>query len=163
MGDLETLNSLIQTHGIERGHRILHSGKETELFFDIERVLYRYAGMEIIGKSMTELIAPMKPTAVGGPAMGAIPIVCGILSNSQLRGFYTYQGNICGGSIDTPDRVVVVDDVATTGESLEQVCVLLDRMGVDVVGCAVVVDREEGAAGRLTEAWPLRSLYKVSG
>ena len=107
--------------------------------------------------------------AVGGLELGAIPLT-GIAiakagKGSQMRGFMVRKepkgrggrktGNppgIEGSSLFEGDRVVLLEDVPTTGGSALKAAARLTEMGCEVAACITILDREEGGAQAFAEA-----------
>ena len=107
--------------------------------------------------------------AVGGLELGAIPLT-GIAiakagKGSQMRGFMVRKepkgrggrktGNppgIEGSSLFEGDRVVLLEDVTTTGGSALKAAARLTEMGCEVAACITILDREEGGAQAFAEA-----------
>ncbi|HYM38585.1 MAG TPA: phosphoribosyltransferase family protein, partial [Thermoplasmata archaeon] len=98
-------------------------------------------------------------TAVGGLAMGAIPISTAIVilctraqPPRRIRAFWVRReekthglGGVVSGTLEPADRVVIVDDVTTTGKSVLQAIDAVLAKGVKVLKVVSVVDRLEGA------------------
>ena len=138
----------------------LTSGLESPYYIDLKRIysnpdLFRRvidAYIETLGKYGVEF------DVVAGVETGGIPIAAVIaykLSKpmvyvrSRKKSFGT--GRVVEGSVEEGARVLVVDDVATTGGSLAHAAESIRGVGGDVVGAIVFVDRLQGAVRRLSE------------
>lgn len=167
------LFSLIKKEGFFKKKVKLSSGKISDYYLDIRRISLNPQGLYLITslfwKFMEEDI-----DAVGGPTLGADPIVAGLCllaykKKVNLKGFilrrspkkYGQQNLIEGTLLKKGDKVVVVDDVATSGSSLIKTVSLLSQMKIKVTKALVVVDREEGASLALDKLnCPLISIFK---
>jgi len=159
---------------IRTGAITLASGRTTDFYFDGRLVTLDPRGLSLVAKLMHERIAGLAD-AVGGPTSGADPIVAGVgqvslAAGNPLRTFFTRKeakGHGTGRRLEGPplregDRVVIVDDVATSGGSLLQSArVVAEDTGARVVGALVIVDREEGGQeARAAAGIPLDSLFR---
>ncbi len=136
----------------------LSSGKISNYYIDVRRVSLTGEGIYLISHLIWDLIKNEKVTAIGGPTLGADPIIGGVCflaykNRKKLKGFivrktpkkYGERKLIEGATLSSKDRVVLIDDVATTGSSLLKAIEILKRENVRVVKIIVVVDRKEGA------------------
>ncbi|MCM8774661.1 MAG: orotate phosphoribosyltransferase [Candidatus Omnitrophica bacterium] len=136
----------------------LSSGKISNFYIDVRRVSLSSRGIYLISQIIWDMIKKDNPTAIGGPTLGADPIVAGVcfLANQKgknLKGFivrkepkkYGRQNLIEGKELSKEDRIILVDDVATTGSSLINAISVLYKYKLKVLKAIVVVDREEGA------------------
>ncbi|MCM8824181.1 MAG: hypothetical protein NC822_05870, partial [Candidatus Omnitrophica bacterium] len=109
----------------------LSSGKISNFYIDVRRVSLSSQGIYLISQIIWDMIKKDNPTAIGGPTLGADPIVAGVcfLANQKgknLKGFivrkepkkHGRQNLIEGKELSKKDRIILVDDVATTGSSL---------------------------------------------
>ena len=146
----------------------LSSGVESDWYLDGRQTTFDGPGARIVGSCILEVMNP-EATAVGGMTMGADPIAvaAAIVSPTPLRAFSVRKeakmhgtGGRLVGPIDAGDRAVVVEDTVTTGGSMASAIRALQEEGVEVIQAIVLVDRSDGAAGRLLGAMgvPLVSL-----
>ena len=111
----------------------------------------------MIGKIfLNELITDPEIIGVGGPTIGADPIVGSIITQSHvigknLKGFLVRKeekkhgtGKLIEGNLTEGDRVVIVEDVVTTGGSVIKAINAVRNLGAVVKKVIVIVDREEG-------------------
>ncbi len=156
---------LLQKDALKKGKFTLSSGKESPYYLDGRIITLTPEGAYLVGSIILQRIKDKKIDAVGGPTLGADPIVgaVGVLSYVNGVSLTTFivrksakehgmQRQIEGPALKPGSRVVLVDDVATTGKALIEAKQALDTAGV-VVDCAmVIVDRCEGAGDNLAKA-----------
>ena len=176
MYDRQRLIDLFQTSGALRfGDFELASGRRSSYFLDGKLVTLQSEGLRLVSEGLLELLDDVEFDAVGGMSMGADPIVAGILTVAAERGramdgwLVRRQAKgrgtnkVVEGPVRKGARVVVIDDVVTTGGSaLESVERIREAGGVVdlIVG---VVDRCEGGAHNLEKAGiEFRSLLTVN-
>ena len=152
---------------------ILASGKVSNYYIDVRRVSISPAGLYYISHLVFNLIKNERISAIGGPTLGADPIVSGVCflahkNKRKLKGFFIRKTPkkhgraklLEGQEINKNDRVVLVDDVATSGGSLIKSIEALADIKVKVVKAITIVDREEGATENLLKLnCPLVSLF----
>jgi orotate phosphoribosyltransferase len=102
--------------------------------------------------------ARIEETKLAGVALGAVPLVAATSVRTDLPYVIARKkakeygsGNRIEGRLDDGEEVVVIEDVATTGQSAIDAIEALREAGADVNRILVVVDREEGAQERLDE------------
>jgi len=115
-------------------------------------------GMVLIGRMGWKAIqqAGWRPSAVGGLTMGADPVSYAIAaasfgSDPAVDAFSVRKepkdhgtGRVIEGNFKPGDRVVIVEDVITSGDSARKAAEAVERAGGNVLGILAVVDREEG-------------------
>lgn len=158
------LLQLLKKNALKQGRVVLSSGKVSNYYLDGRLVTLTSQGVYLAASIIFDLIKDKKITAIGGPTLGADPIIGAILGlaltkKKKLSGFIVRKSTKKHGTqrlIEGPDlpkgsRVILIDDVVTTGESLIVAKKALDKQGV-IVDCAIViVDREEGAEENLAK------------
>ncbi len=148
----------------------LASGRQSAHFFDMKPVMMDPDCAHLLGVLIhAEIEGIGGGDAVGGLELGAVPLTGIAIAKagrgSSLRGFLVRKepkgrggrktGNppgIEGSSLATGDRVVLLEDVTTTGGSALQAAARLSEMGCDVAACITILDREEGGAEAFAEA-----------
>ena len=142
---------------------MLSSGRQSPHFFDMKPVMMDPECAHLLGVLMHAAIEQIgQVDAIGGLELGAVPLT-GITiakagKGSGLRGFIVRKepkgrggrktGNppgIEGSSLNEGDRVVLLEDVTTTGGSALKAAERLTEMGCEVAACITILDREEGA------------------
>ena len=157
----------------EGGPFPLSSGKVSSFYFDMKKTMLNPEGLKLIALWMSEKIIESKATAIGGIELGAIPVVSptmlelfnqGIKINSFIvRKKPKEHGtkNKIEGHLDSSDRVIIVDDVITTGRSiLEAICAVEDR-GAEVLKVLCLVDREDEKSSQL-EKYSIEPLFTAT-
>jgi len=172
----EQLFRLIKEKGYHPGPIKLASGKVSDYYIDARAVTLSSEGAYCVGRLLLDLVKGEPVQAVGGPTLGADPMVGALaaVSFSQDHPVNTFlirktpkaHGRMLqveGPSLEAGGCVVLVDDVATTGGSLIDAIAVLEKMDIKVKKAIVVVDREEGAARNLAEkGCVLTALFRAS-
>jgi len=137
----------------------LSTGVASSFYFDCKRVTLKGRGLALVSELILERIddLPERPDAVAGLTLGADPIIAGvILSCPSLNGSIVRKERKARGTrnkienqLPPNTKVVVVDDVVTSGTSTDTACQELVKEGYDVVGIIAIVDREDGGLERL--------------
>ncbi|GAC1318379.1 MAG: orotate phosphoribosyltransferase [Chloroflexota bacterium] len=144
----------------------LASGRQSTLYIDARRTTMSPEGLALIGPLGVTTLTDMNwmVDAIGGLTLGADPISCAISYASAstphpLRAFTvrkepkTYgTGKVVEGAFRKGDRVVIVEDVVTTGASALKAVAAIQGLGGVVVGILALVDREEGGRDMLEKA-----------
>ena len=135
----------------------LSSGATSDYYIDCRSTTLDAKGSRLSGEAFTEEIRQRgwKPAAIGGLTMGADPIVTAVsVVSGELNGFLVRKaekqhgtGQRIEGFREKGARVVIVDDVCTTGASTVQAIEAAREFGFEVVGVICLVEREE-AKGR---------------
>jgi len=162
----EQLFTLIKKKAYSEGRFLLSSGKISDYYIDCRKVTLSSKGVYLSALLILDIIKGKKVAAVGGPTIGADPLVgavCAlnlIKNNKPLKAFLVRKSakshglkrQIEGPKLKKGSRVVVVDDVATTGGSLIDTISCLRKKGIKVVSVITLVDRNEGAREKLKKA-----------
>jgi orotate phosphoribosyltransferase len=157
----EQLLNLLATNSFRLGEFTLSSGGKSDYYVDCRTTTLHAQGAELTGRVFLELIQKhgWQPQAVGGLTMGADPIVVAtsVISaqaGSPIHGFLVRKaekthgmGRRVEGFQEKGARVVIVDDVCTTGSSTIQAIEAAREFGFNIAGVACLVERLE-AGGR---------------
>ena len=140
----------------------LASGRKSSHFFDMKPVMMDPECAHLLGVLIHDQIKNFGDVdAVGGLELGAVPLtgisIAKAERGSSLKGFIVRKepkgrggrktGNppgIEGSSLQPGNRVVLLEDVTTTGGSALKAARMLNQMGCDVVCCITILDRQEG-------------------
>jgi orotate phosphoribosyltransferase len=174
MSHREKLANLLRTKSMVRGEFTLSSGKKSNYYMDCKLTTLDPQGALLTGHCVLELLGEMgvTPDAIGGLSMGADPLVTatGVVSAIEKRplpGFlvrkeakkHGRQKQLEGLENPRGKRVVIVDEVCTTGGSTQEAIEAAEREGCEVVAVISLVDREEGGSQMLRSKYNYRSIF----
>lgn len=143
------LGRLLEDSGaILRGHFLLTSGRHSDVYFEKFRVLER---PDVLSALCTEIAGALGAKGfdlVAGPTTGGIIIAFEVARQLGLPAVYVETENGTrklrrGASVSPGARVLVVDDVLTTGKSVLETAQVVAEAGGQVAGVAVLIDRSE--------------------
>src|SRR6201998_2265200 len=153
----QELLRLLAHKSFKLGQFKLSSGGTSDYYIDCRSTTLDARGSQLIGELFLEEIRQRgwKPQAIGGLTMGADPIVVAVsVVSGEMHGFLVRKaekqhgtGQRIEGFRDKGARVVIVDDVCTTGASTVQAIEAAREFGFEIVGVICLVEREE-AKGR---------------
>ncbi|MCY3506393.1 MAG: phosphoribosyltransferase family protein [Chloroflexi bacterium] len=153
----------------------LASGEGSEVYFDGKRVTQSYEGMPLVGQVVWEFARKIGAEAVGGLAIGSIPISDAAVAyatfsaKSKLEGFYVLDSAKTHGTkervyqsfredgrelLSKGTKVLIVDDVMTTGGSIGRAIEEVRERGAHVQGVLVLIDRRDDRAESIRKAAP---------
>ncbi len=135
----------------------LRSGRMSDVYIDAKAVTLTAQGMALVGEAIWEKIAPLKARAIGGLTLGADPIAYAtamyatLTGKGQLDVFIVRKeakGHGTGKGIEGPVspgiKVVIVDDVVTTGGATVMAIKRALEAGLEILKVVPLVDRQEG-------------------
>jgi len=176
----DQLLDLIATNSFRLGSFTLSSGLKSDYYIDCRTTTLHALGAELTGRIFLELIQNQEwhPAAIGGLTLGADPIVSAVAvlssqANKPIHGFLVRKAEKAHGMSQRIEgfqekgaRVVIVDDVCTTGSSTIQAIQAAREFGFQVVGSACLVEREEAggrpAVEQAAAPAPFISIFKSS-
>lgn len=172
----QRLFELLNQYSFKTGDFILASGKRSNFYLDCRMTTLQAEGSSLIGQLMLEKLKDENIDAVGGMTMGADPIVSAItvqsaLSACPINGFLVRKepkghgaGKQVEGHLEPWMRIVLVEDVATTGGSTVKAIQAVRREcpDVQIVKVLSIVDREAGAKEAFAaEGVGFETLYSI--
>jgi orotate phosphoribosyltransferase len=175
--DAERLRRLLLERSVQRGSFVLASGRSSNFYIDCRPATMSAEGMVLIGRMGWQAIrqAGWSPAAVGGLTMGADPVAYAIAaasfsSDSPVDAFSVRKeakehgaGRTIEGNFKAGDRVVIVEDVITSGGSAQRAAAAVVQAGGTVLGIVAVVDRQEGGSEALeASGWRVHPLTTAS-
>ena len=174
--DRDALIAIIENKALRRGRFRLASGREASFYLDAKQVVLDAHGAMLVGRGILDLLrarGPL-PQAIGGMAIGADPITAAVVTMAgvagvPLRGFMVRKEpkdhgtqQYVEGPVVAGDRVVIVEDVTTTGGSALKAIERARAHGLVVERVVTVIDRIAGAAAAFAaEGVPLDSLVTI--
>lgn len=178
MTDREKLKRIILELSYEKRLVKLASGRESDFYFDGKQTTLHAEGGFLVGKLFFDAIKDVEGVqAVGGITLGADPIATAtsIAANLAGRPIHAFiirkepkghgTGQWLEGRKNLPagTKVVIVEDVVTTGGSSMKAVNRAKEEGLDVLGIVTLVDREEGGRENIeAEGYWLRSIFTKS-
>jgi orotate phosphoribosyltransferase len=139
----------------------LASGRTARYYVDARRALLRPAAFRATGELVADEARRLGAVAVGGPTLGADPVACSVLAAADdLKAFivrkerkeHGLQRWIEGPQIERGERVLVVEDVVTSGGSLVSAIERVREEGVEIAGALAVLDRLAGGRDAIERA-----------
>jgi orotate phosphoribosyltransferase len=174
MYDRDALRELIRERALKFGTFTLASGREASYYLDCRQVTLHSEGARLIADGMLELLEGNLPDLVGGMAIGADPITGAVITlagtrNLPLRGVMVRKeakGHGTGKFVEGPfaegERLVIVEDVVTTGGSSLQAIERCEAVGLRVKRVLAIVDRLEGGAEAFAaRGYELTTLFTI--
>jgi len=166
---------LLEKEALKKGKFTLSSGKTSNYYLDGRVITLTPEGAYLVAGIILELIKGKGIDAIGGPTLGADPIVGAVaalshINNVPLKTFivrktakeYGAKRQIEGPALSKESRVLIVDDVATTGKSIIEAKEALDNLGIRAERALVIVDRCEGASENLAQhGLKLESIFTI--
>lgn len=160
VGSRRELLDLILQVSFEKRRVTLASGRESDFYLDLRRTMMRPRGVKLAGELLlARLMAGPWVDAVGGMAVGAVPVVSAVLAaaagdpQTKLLGFFVRKeakkhglGRQIEGAFRSGMRVALVEDTTTTGGSTLEALDIVQAAGGKVARVLCLVDRGEGAA-----------------
>ncbi len=172
---MDRLLELLTCHSFARKKVVLASGRESDFFIDVKQTALLAEGHALLADALLRAMGELPPArAVAGVELGGCPLASAVALRSFERGapldaIYVRKEAKDHGSrrmlegnthLPAGAKVVVLEDVVTTGGSTLRAVQRLREHDLDVVGVVAVVDRREGGADAIRAAGvPLVALY----
>lgn len=147
----------------------LASGAKSEFYVDFSRIVMHPQGIAVVSDAVERFLPVEYFDAIGGPMSGADPIIgsvlCGLnlftqASKRNIRGFTIRKepkgrgpgaGDMYEGYLEKDDKVVIIEDVTTSGGSVLKAIKVVEERGASVVRVITLLDRQAGAAEKLKD------------
>lgn len=179
--DREALRRLLATRTFKRGAFTLASGRASSIYFNVKTTMMHPQGAALCARGLLAELRLIPVDYIGGLEMGAVPLLGAVAALSHEAGdpipsFFVRKSPkshgtqaLIEGMDDTGDgagetlagkRVVLIDDVATSGMSILMAADQIKAAGGLMAHAIVILDREEGAAEALAaHGIELRALF----
>jgi orotate phosphoribosyltransferase len=159
MDELVVAQILRERGAVLDGHFLLSSGKHSDRYVEKARIFEDPILVREFGEEIASWYSDVQ--TVVSPAVGAIPLGFAVAMAAGARFVYAErEGDVMmlrrGFQLERGERVLVVEDVVTTGGSAAEVVDLVRRSGAEALGVAAMVDRS-----RAELPFPLRALSRV--
>lgn len=176
----ENLSQLLveafEKNALQRGSFVLASGKTASFYLDAKQVVLDAAGAMLVGQAVLarlQALGPL-PDAVGGMSIGADPITAAVVTMAgvaglPLKGFMIRKepkghglGRYVEGPVAAGNRVVILEDVVTTGGSSLLAIDRAEEFGLTVERVVTLVDRLAGGADAFAaRGIPMESMLTI--
>lgn len=169
------LFNLIRQKAFFREKIVLSSGKVSDYYIDARLITLTSEGSWLAANIILEMLKDDDYDSIGGPTIGADPLVgaiaaIGFINKRPLNTFivrkkpkeHGKKRQIEGPDLKSGSKVILIDDVATTGGSLVDAVNALRQDNIEVIKAIVIVDRQEGASENLAKVdCRLESIFKA--
>lgn len=152
LSEAEVLDLLREHGALQQGHFLLSSGMHSSHYIQCA-LLLQYPDLTArVCAALAEPFRSEEVQAVVGPAIGAVVLAYETARQLRARALWAErsEGRMTlrrSFTLSPGERVLVVEDVVTTGGSAKEVAALAERAGAAVVGVAAIVDRSAGGHG----------------
>lgn len=152
-----------QTGVLKEGHFLLSSGRHSDWYMQCAQLLMHPEEAEKTGQALAELFATEPVDLVVGPALGGVIIAHEVARSLGVPCIFTErkEGEMQlrrGFTVSPGQRVLVIEDVVTTGGSVKEVIRLLEEREANIVAVGSIVDRSGGIN---PFSYPYRALMKI--
>lgn len=150
-GDTDVAEVLDAVGAVLEGHFQLSSGRHSDRYLEKFNLLQWPQHTEMVCRKIADAMRESRPLAVAGPTTGGVILAYEVARQLGLRGVIAERDEAGGRAIrrgfrlEPGERVLVVDDVLSGGQSIRDTIEAVRRAGGQAVGVAVMVDRSGGA------------------
>jgi len=162
-----------KSRAFQTGHFVLASGKTSTYYIDSKKALFNSEVISLLGDVILDMTKALKADAMGGLEVGAIPLAAAVLVKYQevgipLEGFFVRKKPKDHGSkqriegkLNPGSRVIILDDVLTTGGSAMEAVQEVENAGSKVVAVVCIVDRKQGAGELFEGKYPFLPIFTI--
>ncbi len=161
--EIDILDIFKKTGALLQGHFLLTSGRHSNMYFQCAKVLQYPEYTEQVCRIIAEYFKNYEIDTVISPAMGGIIVGQEVARQLNKRSIFAEREDKKltlrrGFSIDKGEKVLVCEDVVTTGGSVFEVIDIVKEQGGEVVGVGFIVDRSNG---KVDFGYPQKSTMKM--
>jgi orotate phosphoribosyltransferase len=165
--DKDELREIVRSRSYRFGKYTLSSGQESNIYFNMKPTMMVPRGGQLAAREFLAIAERVRAEYVGGLEMGAVPVIGTMIGlsaeyNKPIKAIFVRKEPKAHGTKDVIEglsqqeslkdkRVLVVDDVATSGKSFLKAIAEIRAVGGIVTDAACIVDRDEGASDLLKE------------
>ena len=170
----EKLKQILIDQSLLRGDFVLASGKKSSFYLDVRRTSLHPEGSALAAQLLLDALDDLQLDAVGGPVLGAAPLVGALAAESHRRGkpiptFLVRKeakghgtAKLIEGHFPPQGNVALVEDVVTTGTSVLRALAVARGEGAHVLRVVSVVDRQQGGPDAMRQSnVDYHSLFQV--
>ena len=137
------------TGALLNGHFVLTSGRHSPTYFQCAKVLQYPEYLNLFSIMISDKFRSMKPDVVISPAIGGIVLGTAVGTELDVRNIFAERKKEKmvvrrGFEIKPNEKVLIVEDVITTGGSVSEVMDFVEKSGGNLIGVGVLVDRSNG-------------------
>ena len=137
------------TGALLNGHFVLTSGRHSSTYFQCAKVLQYPEYLNLFSIMISDKFRSMKPDVVISPAIGGIVLGTAVGTELDVRTIFAERKKEKmvvrrGFEIKPNEKVLIIEDVITTGGSVSEVMDLVEKSGGNLIGVGVLVDRSNG-------------------
>jgi orotate phosphoribosyltransferase len=156
----EVFDIFEKARALLKGHFLLSSGLHSDTYFEKFQVLQYPQYVEILCRKMASLFSDDHVEVVVGPTIGGVIIAYEVAKHLKVRSIYAEPGDEGrifkrGFALSKGERVLIVDDILTTGGSAKEVVQLVEKHQGSIRGIGLLLDR---SGGKVRFDYPLRVL-----
>lgn len=157
------LNIYKESKALLEGHFLLTSGMHSNYYFQCAKVMQYPWYADMLCKEIADHFQSREIDVVVAPAMGGIVVGQEIARQLNVRSIFTERvdGSMVlrrGFEIESGEKVLVAEDVTTTGGSVKEVLELVNAAGGNIVGVTSLVDR---SGGKVDFGYPYFALVQL--
>lgn len=167
------LLQVFKERAVSFGRFTLASGKESTYYINSKKAIFHSEAVWLLGELLFLMTKDLSIDAAGGLEVGAIPMAATMAQRYHqegraLEGFFVRKQPKSHGSQERIEgvlksgmRVAVLDDVLTTGGSVQQAITEIEKAGAKVATILCIVDRLEGARELLAAKYDYRPIFTI--
>ncbi|EJO5348425.1 orotate phosphoribosyltransferase [Clostridium botulinum] len=163
MSNINVIDILKESNALLEGHFLLSSGRHSNRYCQCAKLLQYPQKAEKVISVIAEKLKEVDFNIIVGPAMGGVIVSYELARQTSRPGIFAErkEGIMCirrGFEVKKGDKVIISEDVITTGKSSLEVAKVIEEMGGEVVGIACIVDRR---AKDIKTNYPVYSACKL--
>lgn len=163
LNDQQILEIFLKTDALLQGHFLLTSGRHSNQYFQCAKVLQYPNYTSEVCSVLADYFRNFEIDTVIAPAMGGIIVGYEVARQLGKKSIFTERENNImtlrrGFTLSSKEKVLVCEDVVTTGGSVFEVINIVKNSGAQVIGVASIVDRSNG---KVDFGYPFKSSLKL--